>query len=98
MIYRLKFHPNALDEWNNLSATDQKYFKKKLAQRLEHPHIPGSRLSGGYDLYKIKRMRPPLRLTYHVNDDELIVTALSVGKRDGDFYKEMMKRYKNKKS
>ncbi|MCP4875132.1 MAG: type II toxin-antitoxin system RelE/ParE family toxin [Gammaproteobacteria bacterium] len=93
MTYRLKFHPDALDEWNCLSATDKNYFKKKLEQRLENPHIPGSRLSGGYSLYKIKRKRPPLRLTYHANDRDLIVTALSVGKRDGDVYTEMIKRY-----
>lgn len=98
MTYKLKFHPDALDEWNSLSATDKEYFKRKLAQRLENPHIPGARLAGGYKLYKIKRMRPPLRLTYHVSDDELIVTALSVGKRDGDVYREMIKRYESKNS
>jgi len=93
MTYKLKFHPDALDEWNSLSSTDKNYFRKKLAQRLQNPHIPGSRLSGGYNLYKIKRKRPPLRLTYHANDRDLIVTALSVGKRDSEVYTEMIKRY-----
>ena len=93
MSYNLKFHPDALKEWNGLSATDKGYFKKKLRQRLDNPHIPGSRLSGGHNLYKIKRMRPPLRLTYHVEDKDLVVTALSVGKRDADVYSEMIKRY-----
>ncbi len=93
MTYNLKFHPDALKEWNNLSATDKSYFKKKLKQRLDNPNIPGSRLSGGHNLYKIKRMRPPLRLTYHVDDNDLVVTALSVGKRDSDVYSEMIKRY-----
>ena len=93
MSYKLKFHPDALEEWQSLSDIDKTYFKKKLEQRLENPHIPGSRLSGGYNLYKIKRKRPPLRLTYHVNDHELVVTALSVGKRDSDVYAEMLKRY-----
>jgi mRNA interferase RelE/StbE len=93
MIYNLKFHPDALQEWNSLSAADKTFFKKKLKQRLENPHIPGSRLSGGHNLYKIKRMRPPLRLTYHVDDQDLVVTALSVGKRDGDVYSQMIKRY-----
>jgi len=98
MTYKLKFHPDALDEWNSLSVHDKNYFKKKLEQRLENPHIPGSRLSGGYNLYKIKRKRPPLRLTYHANDKDLIITALSVGKRDTDVYKEMIKRYEGKNS
>ena len=95
MTYKLKFHPDALDEWNSLSVTDKKYFKKKLEQRLENPHIPGSRLSGGRNLYKIKRKCPALRLTYHANDTELNITALSVGKRDSDVYKEMIARYKD---
>lgn len=95
MTYSLKFHPDALDEWNGLPEPVKEYFKKKLQQRLENPHIPKSRLSGGYNLYKIKRMRPPFRLTYHVNDNELIVTVLSVGKRDGDVYKEMLMRLNN---
>ncbi len=93
MTYKLKFHPDALEEWHSLSDTDKTYFKRKLEQRLENPHIRGSRLSGGYNLYKIKRKRPPLRLTYHVNDQVLVVTALSVGKRDSDVYAEMLKRY-----
>ena len=93
MTYNLKFHPDALKEWNSLLAADKNYFKKKLKQRLDDPHIPGSRLSGGHNLYKIKRMRPPLRLTYDVDDHYLVVTALSAGKRDGDVYSEMIKRY-----
>jgi mRNA interferase RelE/StbE len=93
MSYNLRFHPDALKEWNSLPATDKSYFKKKLKQRLENPHIPRSKLSGGHNLYKIKRMRPPLRLTYYVDDKDLVVTALSVGKRDGDVYSEMIKRY-----
>ncbi len=96
MTYSLKFHPDALEEWGGLPEAVRKYFKSKLQQRLKNPHIPKSCLSGGYNLYKIKRMRPPFRLTYHVNDNELIVTALSVGKRDGDVYKEMLKRLNTK--
>lgn len=93
MIYKLKFHHDALDEFKALPETDKAFFKKKLRQRLENPHIPGSRLSGGVNLYKIMRMKPPLRLTYEVDDKVLTVTALSVGKRDGDVYKEMLKRF-----
>jgi len=92
MTYKLKFHPDAFDEFKALSESDKAFFKKKLEQRLENPHNPKSRLSGGVNLYKIKRMKPPLRMTYHVDDQVLTVTALSVGKRDGDVYKEMLQR------
>ena len=97
MTYSLKFHPDALEEWNELPRSVKDYFKSKLEQRIENPHIPKSRLSGGYNLYKIKRKRPPFRLTYHVNDNALIVTALSIGKRDGDVYKEMLARLKKER-
>lgn len=90
------FHPDALEEWNSLTVSDKDFFKEKIAQRLQNPHIQKSRLSGGHNLYKIKRKRPPLRLTYHANDRELIVTALSIGKRDGDVYREMIKRFTSK--
>jgi len=93
MTYKLKFHPDALEEFKALSNSDKAFFKRKLEQRLENPHNPGSRLSGGVNLYKIKRMRPPLRMTYHVDDQILTVTALSVGKRDGDVYKELLQRF-----
>ena len=92
MSYKLKFHPDAWREWGKLPELDREYLKRKLGQRLKNPHVPKSRLSGGRNLYKIKRKRPPLRLTYHANDSELIVTALSVGKRDGDVYLEMLRR------
>lgn len=95
MTYKLKFHPKALEEFQALIEADRTYFKEKLGARLENPHLPSARLKGGHNLYKIKRKRPPLRLTYHADDNQLVVTALSVGKRDGDVYTEMIKRYKN---
>jgi len=92
MIYSLEFHPDALDEWKRLPEDVQKRFKKKLKERLKNPHIPKSRLSGGYNLYKIKIKHPPFRLTYQVKDNELIIITLSIGKRDGKVYKQMLKR------
>jgi len=74
-------------------ANRQRLLKKKLEQRLENPHIPKSRLSGGRNLYKIKRKRPSLRLTYNVDDQDLVVITLSIGKRDSDVYKEMIARF-----
>ncbi len=96
MNYSLEFHPDALKEWDNLPKAVKERFKKKLAERLENPHISKSRLSGGYNLYKIKIKHPPFRLVYHVKDNALVVTALSIGKRDGSVYKEMQKRYEEK--
>jgi len=96
MTYSLEFHPDALDEWGKLPNTVKKRFKSKLKERLKNPHIPKSRLSGRYNLYKIKIKLPSFRLTYQVKDKELIVVTLSIGKRDGDVYKKMLNRYGKK--
>ena len=72
--------------------------RKSWLNRLEYPHAPAAKLSGGHNLYKIKRKRPPLPLTYHVNDMDMIVTTLSVGKRDSEVYADMIKRYGEKSS
>ncbi len=92
MTYKLTFHPDALEEWNNLPKSVKEFFKAKIKQRLINPHIPKSRLSGGHNLYKIKIKRPPFRLAYHVQDQLLIITTLSIGKRDGAIYKKMLAR------
>jgi len=96
MTYKLKFHPDALKEWEKAPVAARDFFKEKLKERLENPHNPKSRLSGGFNIYKIKIHNPPYRLTYHVNDNELIVTTMSVGRRDGSVYKKMIERLSKK--
>lgn len=92
MTYKLEFKKSALKEWKKLGATLQQQFKKKLAERLENPHVPASRLSGGDNLYKIKLRQSGYRLVYKVVDDVVIVTVLAVGKRErGEVYKSMVK-------
>ncbi len=96
MTYSLEFHIDVLEEWRKLPEIVRVRFKKKLAERLENPHTPKSRLSGGINLYKIKMKQPPFRLTYQVKDNELIVITLSIGKRDGKVYEQMLERYGEK--
>jgi len=92
MTYSLEFHPDALEEWEKLPEPVKQRFKNKLKERLENPHVPKSRLSGGRNLYKIKLKTPPFRLTYKVDDNEFVVLTLSIGKRDGNVYKQMLQR------
>ena len=54
MSYSLRFHELALKEWKKLGASLREQFKKKLAERLEHPHVLADSLSGMQDCYKIK--------------------------------------------
>jgi len=46
MSYKLRFHELALKEWNKLAPDLRDQMKKKLADRLENPHIPSAALWG----------------------------------------------------
>ncbi len=82
MSYRLSFLPSALKEWHKLAPPIRRQFKKKLAERLHNPHVPASRLSGFDRMYKIKLRSAGYRLVYEVDDDEIRVYVIAVGKRD----------------
>lgn len=82
MTYKLRFVPAALKEWEKLGAPIKSQFKKKLAERLENPHVPADKLSGNDAVYKIKLRAAGDRLAYEIVDDELIVYVLAVDKRE----------------
>lgn len=82
MSYELAFKPSALKEWKALGATIRAQFKKKLAERLEHPHVLSAALSGAVNLYKIKLRQAGYRLVYSVDDQIVTVTVIAVGKRE----------------
>ena len=82
MSYKLGFHPDALAEWRKLDATVSEQFKKKLAERLQHPRVPAARLAGHNDRYKIKLRSVGYRLVYEVRDAVLLVIVVAVGKRE----------------
>lgn len=57
--------------------------KQHLVKRLANPHVPGSALHGDRaHCYKIKLRAQGIRLVYQVQDHQLIVLVLSVGKRE----------------
>ncbi|MHB8253246.1 MAG: type II toxin-antitoxin system RelE family toxin [Acidiferrobacter sp.] len=82
MTYELAFHPAALKEWQELDASIRTQFKKKLAERLENPHVPSAQLRGHPHRYKIKLRTVGYRLVYQVIEDQTLVLVLAVGKRD----------------
>ena len=95
MSYKLKFLPSALKEWRKLAPPIQKQFKKKLAERLENPHNPANQLRGFKHVYKIKLRSVGYRLVYEVNDLEVVVYIIAIGKRDrGLVYTKAEKRNK----
>ncbi|MEY4766650.1 MAG: hypothetical protein RI907_3323 [Pseudomonadota bacterium] len=82
MTYELAFLPAALDEWKKLDGSVRAVFKKKLAERLEQPHVPSAKLHSQKDRYKIKLRDAGYRLVYEVQDDIVTVLVVAVGKRE----------------
>lgn len=88
--YKLRFMPEALDEWHRLDGSVRTVLKKLLAKRLDNPDVPGGELAG---CYKIKLRQQGVRLVYAVEDDHLIVTVIAVDKReDGVVYQSAIAR------
>jgi len=74
MSYELAFLViAALKEWRKPDSNTQEQFKKKLVERLSHPHAPSAKLFGSADRYKIKLRSVGYRLVYEVRDDQMIV-------------------------
>ncbi len=82
--YKLRFMPEALDEWHRLDGSVKTNLKKLLAKRLDNPHVPGGELHGPLaGCYKIKLRQQGARLVYSVEDDHLLVTVVAVDRREG---------------
>lgn len=93
MSFELQFLPSALKEWKKLGAPVRENFKRKLAERLEHPRVPKDALRGLRDHYKIKLRDAGYRLVYRVEDDIVTVTVVAVGKRErGQAYRDASRR------
>ena len=82
-MYKLKFDPDALKEWNSLDGSVKAELKKVLAKRLIEPIVESARLRGELShCFKIKSKGSGYRLIYTVNINSITVIVLSVGKRD----------------
>ncbi len=82
MSYKIKFLPSAFKEWKKLAPPIQKQFKKKLEERSNNPRNKASQLRGFKDVYKIKLRSVGYRLVYEVNDNEIVIYVIAVGKRE----------------
>jgi len=95
MNYKLKFLPSALKEWNKLGSTIREQLKKKLKQRLIEPVVPSDRLHGFKSHYKIKLRSSGYRLVYEVDNGEVSIIVITVGKRERfEVYIKAQKRSK----
>jgi mRNA interferase RelE/StbE len=59
-------------------------FKRKLEKCLENPHIPANRLTDFDCAYKIKLRSAGYRLVYEVEDQNITVFVIAVGKRENN--------------
>lgn len=93
MSYKLKFLPSALKEWKKLGPAIRAQLKKKLEERLVEPVVPADRLTGFKNHYKIKLRSAGYRLVYEVDQGEISVIVITVGKRERfDVYVKARKR------
>ena len=93
MSCKLKFLPSALKEWEKLGSNIREQLKKKLAERLESPVVSADRLHGLPNHYKIKLRSSGYRLVYEVEEKQVTVYVITVGKRERSLvYKRAMKR------
>jgi mRNA interferase RelE/StbE len=91
MSYKLKFLPSALKEWRKLAPEIKEQFKRLLERRLENPHINSDRITGYNNYYKIKLRSIGYRMVYEVEENEVTVYVICVGRRD-TIYKILKKR------
>lgn len=82
MTYKLVFETQALKEWKKLDHSIREQFKKKLAKVLENPKIPANKLREIPNGYKIKLRAAGYRLIYQVENNEVKVIVLAIGKRE----------------
>lgn len=93
MSYELGFIEAALREWHRLDSNTRKQFKKKLIERCDNPHVQASKLSGAKNRYKIKLRGAGYRLVYEVQESQVRVIVVTVGKRErGTVYRTAGKR------
>jgi len=93
MNYKLLFLPSALKEWKKLGATVREQFKRKLKERISNPVVPGDRLTGQKNYYKIKLRNSGYRLVYEVERKTVTIYVIGVGKRDkSQVYKTALRR------
>lgn len=96
-IYKLKFLPAAFKEWKKLDSGIRNEFKKKLEKRILNPEVSSAKLVGHKNVYKIKLKSSGYRLAYLVENNELVIIVIAIGKREkGSIYNKMNDRLEDK--
>jgi len=93
-MHDLCFLPEAAKELDRLDKSVRTKLLLKLEKRLENPEVESARLSGDLSgCFKIKLSREGVRLVYKVDNLQVIVTVISIGKReDAGAYRAAVRR------
>ncbi|MGE6169788.1 type II toxin-antitoxin system RelE family toxin [Aeromonas media] len=82
-MFDIEFDDRALPEWRSLDRAVREQLQKKLAKLVEQPHVPKNALHGNLaGCYKVKLLKAGVRLVYKVEDEQLVILIVAVGKRD----------------
>ena len=81
-LYKLKFTKKSKKSFDKLDKSIKIQFQRKLKERLENPILLSAKLSGYENIYKIKLRNSGFRLVYEVQESEIVVLVLKVGKRE----------------
>jgi mRNA interferase RelE/StbE len=82
MSYSIEIAPVAQREWKKLDQLIKRQFVKKLEKLCDGPRIPGAKLTGHANAYRIKLRGAGYRLIYMVREERLIIIIVAVAKRD----------------
>ena len=86
MKYGVKFHPDALQEFNSLDKGIREILVKKISKRVANPLIESARWSGElHNCYKIKDRKSGIRIIYIVEVEKKEILVIVVGKRENNF-------------
>ena len=93
-MHDLYFLPEAAKELDRLDKSVRTKLLLKLEKRLVNPEVESARLSGDLSgCFKIKLAREGVRLVYKVDNLQVIVTVISIGKReDSSAYRAAVRR------
>lgn len=93
MTCAVKFREDALKEWHKLGKAIRQQLARKIKKCCKNLHVFSAKLRGIKDCYKIKLSASCFRLICQVIDDEHIIAAVAVGKRErSDVYKPASER------
>jgi mRNA interferase RelE/StbE len=97
MTYKIKFHPSAEKELNNLDGSVKILVVKQISKLSNNPEY-GEDLGNkhGYDLTGYKKIyvnNKKIRIIYKIEKEKVLIKIIAIGKRDDfEVYQDAGKR------